>query len=70
MKTYSEEFPVGARVVVEAGPTTGTDQEFNGLTGTIVRCGPFIAVQIDRLPRYWKNPALLSPSNLRHAPGE
>jgi hypothetical protein len=65
MKTYREEFPPGTRVLVDSSADTGTDSEFNGCTGTVVRFDQFIAVRIDKLPPYWRNPALLSPSNLR-----
>lgn len=66
IKTYREEFPVGTRVKVVAGPAEGTDHEFNGRAGTIVEYGQFIAVELDRPPKYWRNPCLISPSNLRH----
>lgn len=67
-RTYREEFPIGTRVTVEADQSEGTDYEFTGLSGTIVGYGPFLAIQFDRLPRYWNNnPVLISLHNLRHA---
>lgn len=66
--TYREEFPPGTRVIVSAGPNEGTDHEFTGRTGTMVEYGKGLAVEIDRLPRYWKNPVIICMHNLSPAP--
>jgi len=69
--TYRDDFPPGTRVIVHApDPREGSDHEFHGRTGTIVDHGKCRAVEIDRLPRYWKNPVILCMHNLRHDNGE
>jgi hypothetical protein len=68
--TYRDDFPIGSRVRVRAGASEGTDHEFNGATGTIVDFKGYLAVEIDQLPRYWKNPVLISPHNLCRTVGE
>lgn len=64
-KTYRDEFPAGARVVVDANKNEGTDHEFNGRSGVVVEFGRWIAVKFDKLPKYWTNPVLICPHNLR-----
>lgn len=68
--TYREEFQPGTRVVVRAGAGEGSDHEFNGRTGTMVDYHGHLAVEIDRLPRYWENPVLICMHNLRRTDGQ
>jgi hypothetical protein len=64
--TYRDVFPIGSRVVVDAAdPREGTDHEFNGRKGTIVEFCKCLAVEFDKPPKYWKNPALICMHNLR-----
>lgn len=63
--TYREEFTPGTRVVVRAGPGEGTDHEANGRQGTMVAVGRALAVNLDKPPRYWSNPAFICMHNLQ-----
>lgn len=66
--TYAQKFKAGTRVRVVCVDTAGTDLEFEGRTGAVVRFGMFIAVQLDRRVKHWPNPAYISPHNLQVMP--
>lgn len=63
--TYRDDFPIGSRVIVRAGKDEGTDHDFNGQSGTIVKFGEALAVEFDKPPRYGTNPVLICLHNLR-----
>jgi hypothetical protein len=69
MATYRDTFVVGTRVVVCASEAEGTDHEFNGRCGTIVKRGQYVAVDLDRPLKYWPNPAFICLHNLRKESG-
>ena len=56
---------IGDRVRVHAEPSEGTDHEWHGHFGTILRCGQWIEVRMDRTKRYWSNPVMICAHNLR-----
>lgn len=64
---YPEIFPAGADVVIRATHGEGTDCEFNGRRGRIVRwheCSDAY-VLFEKAPRGWPNPAWITAHNLR-----
>lgn len=60
-------FPPGTRVQVHAAMSMeGTDHEWHGYVGTIVRNGMWTLVRMDKRPRGWpSNEVLLCNHNLR-----
>jgi hypothetical protein len=67
--SYSEEFPVGTRVVISAGPGEGSDQEWNGHAGKIIAWhGSFAEIKPDRGKKFWpKGSVLIDGYNIRKA---
>ena len=62
--THEQEFPVGCRVVVQCAPQDGSDYNFQGRAGVIVRHGQFFEVRFDKRLRDWPNPAMINPGHL------
>lgn len=62
-------FSPGTRVKVHAAsPMEGTDHEWHGYTGTLIKNGAWTLVQMDKKPRHWpSNEVLLCNHNLRRA---
>lgn len=62
-----EVFPPGTRVKVHAAsPREGTDHEWHGYTGTLIRHADWTLVKMDKRPRYWpSNEVWLCNHNLR-----
>jgi len=63
--TYSQKFPAGTRVKVQCVDTAGTDLEFEGTTGTVVRPRSWIEVRLDRKVEHWPRNAIICPHNLQ-----
>jgi hypothetical protein len=67
--TYPEIFPVGTRVKVRAGYGEGTDQEWAGHDGTVVKwhgCGS-ASIAMDKAKRNWpRGPIIITAHNLRY----
>lgn len=70
IRTYREEFPVGARVIVRAEKSDGTDYDFNGRKGTVVQFYKCLALELDKPPKYGSNPVLISLHCWHHLNGE
>lgn len=67
-KVYNYEiFPPGTRVRVHAAsPMEGTDHEWHGYTGELIKNGAWTLVRMDDRPRNWpSNDVLLCNHNLR-----
>lgn len=55
IRTYNHEiFPPGTRVKVHAAqPMEGTDHDWHGMTGTVIKNGMWVLVKMDRKHRNW-----------------
>lgn len=69
--TYPEIFPPDTRVIIVAGKGEGTDQEWNGYTGTVLKwhgCS-WASIKMDKHRRYWpRGPVTIIGHNLQLLP--
>lgn len=64
--TYQRDFPIGHRVVVHAADRReGSDHDSHGRAGTVVSHGMWFGVKLDKPPRYYRNPVMICPHNLK-----
>jgi len=66
--TYPETFPTGSRVVVKAGPHEGTDHDWNGHAGSVIKwhgCSS-ASIKMDKHKRHWpRGPIIITGHNLQ-----
>ena len=67
MATYSEMFPLETRVVVRAGTGRGSDELWNGHTGTLTKWpgNAWASIQMDKPKRGWPNPVVIEAFHIR-----